>query len=204
MPASFSSLAFDSLSSSSARRAVASAACSRPATVFSFLSNSASRPCRVPDFFASVLFATAQRLFGLLQLDATGLELVGGFGLRLERELLGLELGGALDFGRLGAGGVDELGALRFGNGRLLFTKHHHSGDDADDERGEAQDDANDGQDGTSSGASGRAPVATRSRGVTMRSTGSSPIRGGKRSTSWNSWHRPMRSARGAPASARS
>ena len=58
--------------------------------------------------------------------------------MRLERELLGLELGGALDLGGFGARGVDELGALGFGHGRLRFPEHHHPGDDADDQRGDA------------------------------------------------------------------
>ncbi len=80
-----------------------------------------------------LLFAPALRLFGLLQLDATLLELVGSLGLGLERELFGLELRRAFYLGRLRARGVDELLALGFGYGRLLFAKHHHPGDDADD-----------------------------------------------------------------------
>ena len=77
-----------------------------------------------------------------MQLDAALLQLVGGLGLRFERDLLGLELRGALDLGGFGARGLDELGALGFGHGRFRFTEHHHPGDHADDERGEAQDDA--------------------------------------------------------------
>ena len=108
-------------------------------------------PLQRARFLRQLLFAAAQRLLGFCSSARRCFELVGGGGLRFERELLGLELRGAFDLGGLGARGVDELCALGLGDGGLLLSEHHHPSDHADDERGEAQDDADDGHEGTSS-----------------------------------------------------
>jgi hypothetical protein len=141
MPASFSRRVLDSLSSSSARRAVASAACSAGDGLLFFLELGLT-PFERALLLGQLLFAAAQRLFGFLQLGATLLELVASLGLRLERQLFGFELCRALDLGGFVARGFDELLPLGFGRGGFGLAEHHHPGNHADDERGEAQDDA--------------------------------------------------------------
>ena len=100
--------------SSAARRAVASAACSRPATRLLLLVELGLASLRgVPDFLASSSSRRRSASSDFCSSARRCFELVGGLGLCLERHLLGFELRGAFDLGGFGARGFDELLRVR-------------------------------------------------------------------------------------------